>query len=195
MDTGEEREGVTTVDDPPQAQAAPDAGRPVRVRWRRPLLVLAALVVLVGCGTLLYEGFRLRAAPAVTNRALTDAAATDAVAGEVGDALAKVFSYGPDSTEATGGTARDLLAGPAADQYRALFAQVAPRVTEQRLTLTTHVVRTGVIRLTGDRADLLAFLDQRAQRQGKAATTAAAQLSVTARRVGGHWRITDLRAR
>ena len=57
------------------------------------------------------------------------------------------------------------------------------------------MVRAGVVSLTGDRARLLVFLDQTAQRAGAAATTAAAQLSVTAHLVGGHWRISDLKAR
>jgi Mce-associated membrane protein len=42
---------------------------------------------------------------------------------------------------------------------------------------------------------LLVFLDQTAQRAGAAATTAAAQLSVTAEPKNGHWRITVLKAR
>ena len=57
------------------------------------------------------------------------------------------------------------------------------------------MVRAGVVELTADRAQLLVFLDQTAQREGQAATTAAAQLSVTAQLRGGHWRITDLKAR
>ena len=91
--------------------------------------------------------------------------------------------------------ARDVLAGHAATQYQSLFAQIREQVASQRLTLTTRVVRAGVVSLTGRRARLLVFLDQTAQRAGGAATSAAAQLSVTAQYSAGHWRITELTAR
>ncbi|CAM5368126.1 hypothetical protein SALBM135S_08533 [Streptomyces alboniger] len=63
------------------------------------------------------------------------------------------------------------------------------------MSLTTQVVRAAAAELTGDSARLLVFLDQRAKRKGADATTAAAQLSVTARLDQGHWTITDITAR
>jgi Mce-associated membrane protein len=68
-------------------------------------------------------------------------------------------------------------------------------VVEQKLTLTTHVVRAGVTSLKGDTAQLLVFLDQVTEREGKKPTSAAAQLSVTAERRDGNWLITELKAR
>ena len=82
----------------------------------------------------------------------------------------------PQDTRATEDAAKDLLGGRAASQYAALFGELRQRVAEQKLSLTTHVVRAGVVRLTRDQAELLVFLDQRAQRDGKPATAAAAQL-------------------
>ena len=52
-----------------------------------------------------------------------------------------------------------------------------------------------VIELDGERARLLVFLDQTSRRGKDEATTAAAQLTVTARLEKDRWRIVDLKAR
>ncbi|MDH6577246.1 hypothetical protein [Kitasatospora sp. MAP5-34] len=163
-----------------------------RRRWAVPA-ALAALL-LAGSG-FRYLGAQLRDPAAMANRALVDTRATTEVTGDVSSALGKVFSYSPSDTTATAQAAAELLDGTAAAQYQALFGQLQQRVAEQKLTLSSRVVRAGVVELTVDRAQLLVFLDQTAQREGQAATTAAAQLSVTAQLRGGHWRITDLKAR
>ncbi|WP_433888986.1 hypothetical protein [Streptomyces sp. CA-111067] len=153
------------------------------------------LVLLLAGGGFLYAGQQLRDPGATANHALTDTEATSQVTGDVSNALGKIFAYTPDSTQATAQAARDLLDGSAATQYQALFGQIRQRVADQQLTLTTRVVRAGVVSLTGSQARLLVFLDQTAQRAGDPATSAAAQLSVTAHLTRGHWRITDLKAR
>ena len=88
-----------------------------------------------------------------------------------------------------------MLAGRAARQYTDLFAQVRESLVEQRITLSTQAVRTGVIELDGDTARLLVFLDQVSRRDKGAATAAAAQLTVTARFQDDRWLITDIKAR
>ncbi|MFI2377405.1 hypothetical protein ACH5AO_20365 [Streptomyces sp. NPDC018964] len=170
-----------------------DGVRARRTR-RAALAVLAAVLVLGGCG-FLYGAHRLTSAESARNRALTDAEATHRVAGEVANALARVFSYTPDGTAAAERSARSVLDGRAARQYQDLFDQVRDDLTEQRVTLSTRAVRTGVIELDGDRARLLVFLDQTSRRGKDQATTAAAQLTVTARLENGRWRIVDLKAR
>ncbi|MET9428371.1 MULTISPECIES: hypothetical protein [unclassified Streptomyces] len=164
------------------------------LRYRRAAALLTTLLLLVG-GWLLWRTEELADSPALDNRALADTRATERVVGEVGGALGRVFSYAPQDTAATRQAARQLLAGKAARQYETLFTEVEQRAARQKLTLTTHVVRAGVTRLTGRDAHLLVFLDQVAQRAGKPATTVAAQLSVTAELRGGHWRIVDITAR
>jgi Mce-associated membrane protein len=168
----------------------------LRLRPRRRTVATAVLVLLVLlAGILLYAGRQLKDPAASGNRALTDTAATDQVSGDVSNALSRIFAYTPDDTRSTAQAARDLLAGRAATQYQELFGRIRQQVADQKLTLTTRVVRAGVVSLTSDRARLLVFLDQTAQRAGAEPTSAAAQLSVTAEYTGGRWRITDLKAR
>ncbi|MDQ0792736.1 hypothetical protein [Streptomyces sp. B1I3] len=190
--TGTGAEAVTTDRATAQEPEATGLGH------RHRLTVLAALlaVVLLAAGGVLFsEGQRLRDTPATSNRALTDTEATTRVTGDVSSALAKVFSYSPQATAATKEAAKRLLAGRALQQYAALFGQVEKQAADQRLTLTSQVLRAGVTRLGGDSAHLLVFLDQVYERQGKPATTAAAQLSVTARLRDGHWKIVEITSR
>ncbi|ROQ59821.1 Mce-associated membrane protein [Streptomyces sp. 840.1] len=188
--TSEEPAGPVTPDatgDDP----GPGAGR------RRLRLVAGVLVValLAAGGGLFAMGRQLRDTPATSNKALTDSEATTRVAGDVTNALGKVFSYSPSATAVTKESAKQLLAGKALQQYAALFGQVEKQAADQKLTLTTHVVRAGVTRLTHDSAHLLVFLDQVYERRGKAASTAAAQLSVTAQLRDGRWTIVEITSR
>ncbi|HBF84447.1 MULTISPECIES: hypothetical protein [Streptomyces] len=196
------RTGATTLadipDDPetrePDANTE-EAGTARRGHRPRILAAVLALALLAGGITLFVQGQRLRDTPATSNHALTDTAATAQVTGDVSSALSKVFSYGPGTTAATKETAKQVLAGKALQQYAALYGQVEKQAADQKLTLTTQVVRAGVTRLGTGSAHLLVFLDQVYEREGKAATTAAAQLSVTARLRGGRWVVVEITSR
>ncbi|GAA1360940.1 hypothetical protein [Streptomyces beijiangensis] len=194
----EEAEAAGAVEDVPGADEGAEAGK-AGPWWRRSRGFLAgalAVVLLVGGGVgFLFRAHQLRDVPAARNHALTDTETTAQVAGDVSNALGKIFSYTPEDTGVTAKAARELLAGKAAEQYTELFGQVGTRAVEQQLTLTTQVVRAGVVRLEGGEAYLLVFLDQTAQRKGKVAGAVAAQLSVTAELRGGRWLITDIKAR
>ncbi|MEU9651240.1 hypothetical protein AB0E00_20285 [Streptomyces sp. NPDC048110] len=204
-DTGES----STAEPTPAGSEASDpdapAPRPPNGRLRKAALAgTAAALVLGGCG-FFYAAHQLRSEAPARNQALTDTEATTRVAGDVGSALARVFSYTPDGTAAAERSASTVLDGRAARQYETLFARVRDDLTDQRVTLSTRAVRTGVIELDGGRARLLVFLDQTSHKgKGKGkdkdkgdaeATTAAAQLTVTARLDGDQWRIVDIKAR
>ncbi|MGV9281797.1 hypothetical protein [Streptomyces sp. NPDC003730] len=204
--TSDDASGTSGTSDTPDASGTPSGG-PVSHRsagrLRQAVLAgTAVALVLGGCG-FLYAAHQLRSAEPARNHALTDTGATSRVAGDVGNALARVFSYTPDGTEAAERSASTVLDGRAARQYATLFARVRDDLTEQRVTLSTRAVRTGVIELDGDRARLLVFLDQTSHRgrsggksDGEAEpTTAAAQLTVTARLEADRWRIVDIKAR
>lgn len=157
-------------------------------------LALALALALAGLGARVWADQRNEGAPPV-DRALTDTEATAKVVGDVGDALTKIFTYDHRDPPATQRSADQVLTGAASTQYRALFEDVKKQAPRQRLTLTTRVVRAGVIDLMGDTARLLVFLDQQATRAGKpSGGVAPAQLIVTARLRDGQWRISDLRS-
>ncbi|MFG2595046.1 hypothetical protein [Streptomyces sp. NPDC048462] len=187
---------VTAGSEPATEEPAGDDPGP-GTGHRRLRLVAGVLVValLAAGGGLFAMGRQLRDTPATSNKALTDSEATTRVAGDVTNALGKVFSYSPSATAVTKESAKQLLAGKALQQYAALFGQVEKQAADQKLTLTTHVVRAGVTRLTHDSAHLLVFLDQVYERRGKAASTAAAQLSVTAQLREGRWTIVEITSR
>ncbi|MEV0140490.1 hypothetical protein [Streptomyces globisporus] len=171
----------------------PEDGTDVpRRRWPRLLGALLTVVLIATGGALYAEGRQLRDTPATANLALTDAAATTRVTGDVSSALSKAFSYGSGATATTRAAAKEVLAGKALQQYATLFGQVERQSADQRLTLTTEVVRAGVTRLTGDSAHLLVFLDQVYERRGRAPTTASAQLTVTAELRDGRWWIVEI---
>ncbi|MFE2049655.1 hypothetical protein ACFXAS_14230 [Streptomyces sp. NPDC059459] len=173
---------------PPTGRRSPQWGR---LRRAAPAVGAVALV-LAGCG-FFYGAHQLRSTPSAENAALTDTAASTRVAGDVGNALARVFSYTPDGVEATERSARTVLGGRAARQYADLMERIRADLAEQRVTLSTQPVRTGVIELDGDRARLLVFLDQISHRGKDGTTSAAAQLTVTARWEEDQWRIVDIR--
>lgn len=201
------RTGGTTVEDD-SSHPAPDAdvrgdgtdttqepGVSRHAPWRRVLAAALAVALLAAGAVLLVKARQLRDTPATSNRALTDTAGTTRVVGDVSSALGKVFSYSPQGTAATRESAKRLLAGEALRQYAALFGQVEKQAGDQKLTLTSQAVRAGVTRLGTRSAHLLVFLDQVYEREGKPATTAAAQLSVTAELRGGRWIIVDITSR
>ncbi|MFF4170601.1 hypothetical protein [Streptomyces sp. NPDC001744] len=163
--------------------------------WRRIALPAAVVALLLGGSAFFYGAHQLRSTPSARNHALTDVAATTRVGGDVGEGLARIFSYAPSSADAAERSARTVLTGRAARQYGDLFAQVRANLVKQRVTLTTQAVRVGVIELDGDDARLLVFLDQTSRRDKAPATTAAAQLTVTAKFRGDRWLIADIKAR
>jgi Mce-associated membrane protein len=183
--------GVDAAGEVDEAEEA-SGRRPGRFRW----LVAAALLFALAGGLLQVMAWRARHTHVNSDRALTDAETTSVVIGDVSNGLSKIFSYAPDSTATTEQAAADVLGGAASSEYRTLFAQVKEHAAAERLTLTTHVVRAGVTHLSGGTAQLLVFLDQDIVRKDTPkGTSAAAQLSVTARLESGHWRIIEIHAR
>jgi len=183
--------------DPPQESG--DRPRFAMFRGPRRLAVVlgVAAVVLAGVGGWsLLAADDLRSSATVANSALVDTGRTAEVTAAVSSALNQIFSYSYDKTEVTEQAAATVLRGSARDTYDKLFAEVRDKAPGQKLVLTTRVVSSAVQSLEGDRARLLVFLDQSATRADTdTSSAAAAQLSVTAKREGGHWVITDMEPR
>jgi len=202
-DTVDTDDSVDTEDtddteaDPPES--AGDRPRFAMFRGPRRLAVVfgVAAVVLAGAGGwAVLAADDLRSSAAVRNSALVDTGRTAEVTAAVSSSLNQIFSYSYDKTEVTEQAADAVLRGSARDTYDKLFAEVRDKAPAQKLVLTTRVVSSAVQLLEGDRARLLVFLDQSATRaDAGTSSAAAAQLSVTVKREGGHWVITDLAPR
>ena len=195
---------VEDIDDEPGAEADPpdeetDPGTPSGFfRPRRVAVALGVLAaLLIGAGTwALVAANELRSSGSAGNSALVDTGRTAEVSAAISSALNQIFSYSYDKTDVTEKAAAAVLRGEALEVYDRLFAEVRAKAPDQKLVLTTRVVYSAVQSLEGDRARLLVFLDQSATRVDTNTTNAAAaQLSVTAKREGGHWVITDMAPR
>jgi Mce-associated membrane protein len=198
VDTEETEETEETTEaDPPEEPG----DRPRFAMFRGPRRLSVALgvaaVVLIGVGGWsLLAADDLRSSASAANSALVDTGRTAEVTAAVSSALNQIFSYSYDKTDVTEKAAAAVLRGDARDTYDKLFAEVRDKAPGQKLVLTTRVVSSAVQSLEGDRARLLVFLDQSATRADTDTTSAAAaQLSVTAKREGGHWVITDMAPR
>jgi len=153
------------------------------------LSLVLALIGVVG----LVRAHQDRAVPATRNHALTDAPATADVQSAVTRELGQILSYDYSSPSTTQKAAAQALTGPARRQYDEIFAALQKRAPHQKLTLSATVQSAAVKELTDDSATLLVFLDQSSKRAGdKQASASAAQISITARKVGGVWKIAGL---
>ncbi|MFI6030412.1 hypothetical protein [Amycolatopsis magusensis] len=159
-------------------------------------LIAAAIVLALLGGFFTWQGLSLRTADSASNSALVDTGATAEVNSAITTSLNKIFSYSYDKTEVTEKAAATALRGQALETYNQLFGQVRALAPQQKLVLTTRVVSSAVQSLSGDRAQLLVFLDQSATRADNSSSSAAAsQLSITAERQDGSWVIVELQPR
>ncbi|MEV6910513.1 hypothetical protein [Amycolatopsis sp. NPDC051071] len=160
---------------------------------RAPRILTAIIVLAAGCAV--WFGLEASSLGSDGNAALVDQAATAEVADQVGAGVKAVFSYDYSNLERTERAAADVLVGEATGQYRDQFASARERAEEQKLVRTTTVRSLGVRSLRGDQAEVLLFLDQQTLTPGGAAPrSSVSQLSVTAVRIDGRWKISQLTA-
>jgi len=155
---------------------------------------IALAVVLFAVGLVgSWMAFDLRS-DASDNSAVVDSKATARVQASVSQSLARVLTYDFQDPASTEAAADVVLAGKARTEYDTLFASLQERAPGQQLALTAQVQAIGVKELRGDSATLLVFLDQSSQRaEDDESSVSAAQLSVTAKKRGGVWKITGLK--
>jgi Mce-associated membrane protein len=174
--------------------AGAGAGPRTRTQHRGPVLLGAAAVVLAGLAA--WSGIQahhLRSQDSAQNEALTNSTGTRSLDHQVTRAINTVFSYDYADTGKTRRAAQGLLTGAAVRQYDNLFRLVQREAPAQRLVLTTTVTNSGVELLTGNRARVLIFADQRDTRGTTHQTSyAGAMFAVDAVREGGRWRIDNI---
>ncbi|MGX7824260.1 hypothetical protein ACTG9Q_04140 [Actinokineospora sp. 24-640] len=138
-----------------------------------------------GQGDRLAEGFDR------SNAAFVEAAATAEVKTKIISALERALSYDYRDLDRTAAAVDEVLAGKAICEYEAMFGQLKELAPAQKLVHTTIVRELGVRHLSEDRAEALVFIDQTSTRvEDEQSTASGAQLTVSAERVGGTWKIT-----
>ncbi|WP_033293353.1 hypothetical protein [Amycolatopsis jejuensis] len=155
---------------------------------------LLAVVAGVGLACAVWFAVQASLLKPEDDEALVDQAATAQVAEQVSSAVKALFSYDYYANlDRTTRAAADVLTGPAVTQYQTQFATARQRATGEKLIRTSTVRAIGVRSLHGDDAQLLVFLDQQTiLPTGNAPQSSVGQLSVTAHRTDGRWKITGL---
>lgn len=175
--------------------AQPAARRSAR-RWSTALVgLIGVLVLALGLAAWFRsEANQLLGSAARSNGALLDVGATAQLTGQVRDAVERVFSYDFARLDDNERAATAVITGTFARDYRQQFARVRELAPGQQAVVVATVPALAVKVLDGDRAIVVVFIDQQADRSGQAQPLAAAgRLSVTAHRVDGAWRIADVK--
>jgi Mce-associated membrane protein len=162
-----------------------------------PYMLAIALVVV---GLLLFGASayfliqKIDVSDATSNSALLDVAATAQVKDQVSKATEALFSYDYNNIKKTEDAANDLLVNDDVKaKYTSLMGEVKRLAPAQKMVVTCKVTRAAVIRLNGDLADVMVFVDQTSTRADTKKTTAgSAQLHLNAQLQGDKWKITDM---
>ena len=127
-----------------------------------------------------------------TNTALTDPGQTSQAVGQIKDAIEKTFSYNYTDLDSTQRAVEDLLTGKARCEYDLLFKALKEQAPAQQSVLATTVRDIALVRLEGDRAEALVFIDQSSTRADvNNSASVGAQFGVHAQKQGDQWKITQ----
>jgi Mce-associated membrane protein len=156
--------------------------------------LIAVVVIALGLAVWFrVEVMGLRDAAATGNRALLDVGTTAQLSGQVRDGVERVFSYDFARLDDNERAAAAVITGPFADDYRHQYARVRELAPAQQAVVVATVPALAVSVLDGDRAVVVVFVDQQANRAGQAAPlVAAGRLRVGAQRVNGSWKLADV---
>jgi Mce-associated membrane protein len=183
------------------AQVTGESGARARIR-RLPAVPLLAAALVVLTGLAVFFGVRdaaLRGTPAATNTALVDVGATAEAAGQLSDALETVYSFDFARLDENERAAREVITPEFAAGFDRLFAEVRQQAPLQQAVVSATVTLSAVKEITGDRAVLVAFVDQQATRAAAGTEqqqlAAAGRLTVIGERVDGRWKIAGVEPR
>ncbi|HET9142278.1 hypothetical protein [Actinophytocola sp.] len=190
--------GITQPGDLAEAEAEVAGTEPGPAQRRRvnPLALAIGLIVLallLGGLAVWFRGEADRRVEAAdtNNAALTDPGAAVEVTEKLRTAIERTFSFNYTDLDSTEKAVRENLAGKAACEYDQLFGEVRKLAPEQKIVVSAQVRDIGLIRLEGDKAQALVFLDQRSTRgDNNQAAVSGAQFTVNAERQDGQWKIT-----
>jgi Mce-associated membrane protein len=128
-----------------------------------------------------------------SNIALLDKSATAEVVAQVSKAVEAVYTYDSATLDQSESQALSQITGSYVDDFKDNFAAVRALPPQQQASLSSKVAAAGVITLTERRASLLVMLDQVGRRgDNSQPVKSAVRLSVTAQRVDGQWKVSDI---
>jgi hypothetical protein len=183
------------------AGVAVEVASPATERRRRPwvlvaLLLLAALLGAIGAYYFAGKATDASLAYPTNNDALIDKAATAQVISDVTKAIQAVYSYDSSQLDADENRALSFITGSYVDQFKQNFAQVRQLGPQAKLSLQSTVAAIGVQTLSDDNATLLVMLNQVGRRgNNPQPLTANIRLSVTAEKLDGQWKVSEVAAR
>ncbi|MDQ2789674.1 MAG: hypothetical protein DLM60_18595 [Pseudonocardiales bacterium] len=179
-----------------QRESTEEVAKPARRVTAVATLValVAAVVMAIGLAAWFRgEANQLTGSAAASNEALVDAGATAQVAGQVREAVQRVFSYDYARLDDNERAASEVITGQYVQSFHQQFARVRELAPPQQAVVVATVPALAVKVLDGDRAIVLVFIDQQAHQGGQAKPLlAAGRVSVTAKRVNGSWKIADV---
>ncbi|MFC3449892.1 hypothetical protein [Amycolatopsis speibonae] len=184
-----------------EAEVASEADETSEASEKKPgsgKLILAGALVVVGlllaATAVLFHLKASEVSSSTDNTALLDVAKTAQVKDQVAKATEALFSYDFKNIAKTETAAGDLLVNDdVRAKYNLLMGEVKRLAPQQKMVVTCKVTRSAVIRLEGDRADVMVFVDQSSTRADTNKTTAgSAQLHLNAELQGDKWKITAM---
>lgn len=139
------------------------------------------------------EARRLTESVDPDNIALTDPDATTEVTDQLRTVIERTFSYDHADLDATARAVDRYLTDTARCQHDQIFEQVRELAPAQRIVMRTAVRQLALVRLTGEGAEALVFVDQSSTRGDTDRSVAAeAQFAIQARLDGDTWQVTRL---
>lgn len=155
------------------------------------IILVVVAVILVGLAAF-FRGKANDLNSADNNTALTDSGATSQVTSQLTNAIKQTFSYNYTDLGSTEKAVKENLTGKALCEYNLLFGEVKQYAPQQKIILDTTVRELAVVRIDGDRAEALVYIDQLSTRVDVNKTVAVGgQFAVQAHREGNHWKITE----
>lgn len=159
-------------------------------------LVIVVLVLLLAVGLAAFFSGRakqLSESAAASNTALVDVDTTATVVDQVRAAVQRVYSYDYARLDENERAAHEVITGSFAADFDEQFAQVRELAPPQQAVVVATVPDLAVQLLDGDRAVVVVFIDQQANRGIEVQPLrVAGRLTVTAHHVDGHWKIADV---
>lgn len=175
------------LDDQPAGSTRSKGQRQISVA-----IVLAVVAVVLGGLAVFFRGQADDLESGDTNTALTDSAATSQIKGQLTTAIKQTFSYNYTDLDSTEKAVKDNLVGKALCEYNLLFGQVKEFAPKQKIVLDTTVRELALVRIDGDRAEALVYIDQLSTRVDVNKTVAVGgQFAVQVAKQGDHWKITE----